>query len=153
VNPLPESPILTEEAIERTGLIEDCQILVTVFGALSIGEVRIPRRRSTGTDPISHTVGWKAIIIPSQVSLLRCNPLQDPSSIAPHPTVSLLPIGNSTFIGTDPAGDPLGVLRRFQGEIKGAPCNSMRFCNLRSHLIEMVSNTMEAKLQGLGYLP
>jgi hypothetical protein len=119
VNPLPETPILTEEAIEGTGLIEDGQILVTVFGAPSIGKAWISRGRSSGTDPISHAVGWKAIIIPSQVSLLRCNPLQDPSSIASHATVSLPPIGNPTSIGTDPAGDPLGVSRRFQGRPKG----------------------------------
>jgi hypothetical protein len=153
VNPLPETPILTEEAIEGTGLIEDGQILVTVFGAPSIGKAWISRGRSSGTDPISHAVGWKAIIIPSQVSLLRCNPLQDPSSIASHATVSLPPIGNPTSIGTDPAGDPLGVSRRFQGQTKGAPRSHMRFFDLRNHIIEVVSNTMEAKLQGLGYLP
>ncbi len=153
VNPLPETPILTEEAIEGTGLIEDGQILVTVFGAPSIGKAWISRGRSSGTDPISHAVGWKAIIIPSQVSLLRCNPLQDPSSIASHATVSLPPIGNPTSIGTDPAGDPRGVSRRFQGQTKGGPRNPMRLFDLLNHIIEVVSNTMEAKLQGLGYLP
>jgi hypothetical protein len=29
----------------------------------------------------------------------------------------------------------------------------MRFFDLLNHIIEVVSNTMEAKLQGLGYLP
>jgi hypothetical protein len=152
VNPLPETPILAKEAIEGTGLIEDGQILVAVFRTPGIGETWISRGRSSGTNPIAHTVGWKAIIIPSQVPLLRRNPLQDPSSIASHATVSLLPVGNPTFVGTDPAGDPLGVSRRFQGQTKGAPRSPMRFFDLRNHIIEVVSNTMEAKLQGLGYL-
>jgi len=153
VNPLSETPILAEEAVEGTGLIEDGQILVPVFAALGIGEAWISRGRSSRTHPISHTVGWKAIIIPSQVPLLRGNPLQNPSSIAPHSTVSLPPIGNPTFIGTDPAGDPVGVSRGIQGQAKGAPGNPVRFFELRNHIIEVVSNAMEAKLQGLGYLP
>jgi hypothetical protein len=152
VNPLPETPVLAEEAIEGTGLIEDGQILVTVFGAPRIGEAWISRGRSSGTDPISYTVGWKAIIIPCQAPLFRCNSPQDPFSIDPHPTVSLLSIGNPTFVGTDPAGDALGVSRRFQGQTKGFPRSSMRFFDSWNHIIEVISNTMEAKLQGLGYL-
>lgn len=151
-NPLSETPILAEEAIEGTGLIEDGQILASVFGSPGVGEAWISRGRSSGTDPISHTVGWKVIIIPSQVPPFRCNFLQDPSSVAPHPTVSLPPLGNPTFIGTDPTGDPVGVSRRFQGETKGAPRGSMCFFDLKHHIVEVVSNTMEAKLQGLGYL-
>jgi hypothetical protein len=153
VNPLPETPILAEEAIEGTGLIEDGQILVTVFGAPGIGKAWISRGRSSGTDPISYAVGWKAIIIPSKVPLLRCNPPQNPSSIAPHPTISLPPVGNPTSVGTDPAGDPFGVSWGFQGQIKRGPSRPMRFFDLQHHIIEVVSNTMEAKLQGLGYLP
>ena len=40
VNPLPEAPILTEEAIEGTGLVEDRQVLVAVLRALCVGEAR-----------------------------------------------------------------------------------------------------------------
>ncbi len=152
VNPLPETPILAEEAIEGTGLIEDGQILVAVFGAPRIGEAWISRGRSSRTDPISYTVGWKTVIIPCQVPLFRCNPLQDPFSIDPHPTVSPLSIGNPAFVGTDPASDALGVSRRFRGQTKGVPRSSMRFLDSWNHIVEVISNTMEAKLQGLGYL-
>jgi hypothetical protein len=43
MNPLPEAPILAEEAIEGTGLVEDGQILITIFGASGIGEAGISR--------------------------------------------------------------------------------------------------------------
>jgi hypothetical protein len=65
MDPLPETPILAEEAIEGTGLIEDGQILVTVFGAPGMGKAGISRSRPSGTDPIGHAVSRKAIIIPS----------------------------------------------------------------------------------------
>jgi hypothetical protein len=70
MNPAPETPILAEEAIEGTGLVEDGQILVAILRALGIGKPRIPGVRSPGANPISHAVRWKAIIVPPQVPFL-----------------------------------------------------------------------------------
>jgi len=64
-------PVLAEETVKRTSLIEDSQIFVAVFGAPRVGKLRVASASSARTDPISHTIGGQSIVIPADVSLFR----------------------------------------------------------------------------------
>jgi hypothetical protein len=67
-------PILAEEAIEGTGLVKNCQVLVAIFRSLSIGKIRITHPCSPGADPIGDAVGGQGVIIPANVPLIGTGP-------------------------------------------------------------------------------
>ena len=63
-------PVLTEQAIEGTSLIENRQVLVTIFRSRGVREIRMSTSAASGTDPVGDAIGGEGIIIPVQVTLL-----------------------------------------------------------------------------------
>jgi hypothetical protein len=55
--------ILTVKAVKRTGIIKDCQVLVSIFRSVGYGISRVPATGPCGTDKAAHAVGGKWIII------------------------------------------------------------------------------------------
>lgn len=60
--------VLAIKTVKGTRVIEDSQILVSVFRTFQIGIPGIPRARARRTDKISHTIGWKWIMVIGEVS-------------------------------------------------------------------------------------
>jgi hypothetical protein len=66
-HPFPVCPILAEETIKGASVIKHGQVLISIFRAWSIGNLRIASTRPAWTDPICHAIGGKPIIIPAQI--------------------------------------------------------------------------------------
>jgi len=68
-NLFPMGPVLAEETIKGTPMIEDCEILESKFWAPDMGELRITRSHSSGTNPVGHTVRGQTVMVPADTSL------------------------------------------------------------------------------------
>jgi hypothetical protein len=112
-------PILAEKTVERTAMIEDCEVFKPVFWASTIGIVRISSAGSSWTDPIGYTIGWEPIIIPTDVSL----PCRDAfeSTIFSSPQTAIAPtiLWNLTPVEAD--------LARGAGEISWRPSYQLKW--------------------------
>jgi hypothetical protein len=67
-------PVLAEKAVKGTTVIENGQILKSIFGSGSMSEPGISGSCSARADPIGHTVCGKSIMIPTHNSLFRRSP-------------------------------------------------------------------------------
>jgi len=70
-----EVPVLAEETVKIACFIENCEVLVSVLGTVSVGIPRIAYSRSSGTHPISHAIGRQSVKIPGDI--VRVHPLLD----------------------------------------------------------------------------
>jgi hypothetical protein len=61
-------PVLAEEAVKGTGLIEDSQVLVAIFSAFVIGKAGVTSSCSPGTYPIGYAVSGQGIVIPADIA-------------------------------------------------------------------------------------
>jgi hypothetical protein len=62
--------ILAIKTVEGTGMVEDSQVLVSVFRAFYIGIARIPAACACRADKISYAIGWKRIIVIRKLALV-----------------------------------------------------------------------------------
>ncbi len=112
---LPKRPVLTVQAIEATPLVKHREIPKSMLRSPSVGKTGIPRARASGTDPVSHTVGRKGIIVPRDF----CEPWRDtPQSsilIGPEAAVTLLSLGDGTRICAHRAYDTPGIFGNRRG--------------------------------------
>jgi len=73
-NLFPMGPVLAEETIKGTSMIEDCEILESKFWALDMGELRVARSHSSRANPVGHTVRGQTVMVPTDTSLaLGCS--------------------------------------------------------------------------------
>ena len=66
-----EVPVLAEEAVERTRLVEHGQVVEAALGALGVGELRITRCARRRADPVGDAVGRQRIVIPRDRRAVR----------------------------------------------------------------------------------
>jgi hypothetical protein len=59
-----EMPILAVEAMKGAGMGKDSEVLVSGFRAILVCEERITASRSSGADPIPHTIGGQGVVVP-----------------------------------------------------------------------------------------
>ena len=64
----PILPVLTEQAVKGTGLVEDGEVLVAIFWSWAVGEFRIASFAAPGTHPVCHAVGGEWIIVPADIA-------------------------------------------------------------------------------------
>ncbi len=82
-------------------MVEDRKVLKSVFWAGGIGKSRVSGSGSTRTHPISHTIGWQPVIIPTYVSFDRGNSIEDSFLLSPQATIAPATFRNLAFIDTD----------------------------------------------------
>jgi hypothetical protein len=68
-DPVSMRPILAEKTVKGTSMVEDGEVFKPIFRTVDMGIFGISSTRSTRADPIRYTIGWKAIIIPTNISL------------------------------------------------------------------------------------
>jgi len=117
-HPFSVCPILTEKAIEGATVIENGEILKSIFRAIGIGEFWIACARPSRTDPIGHTIRGEAVIIPVHISFLGGNALKLPFFLSSQPTITPPSFWNSAFIGADLTMCAQGISRRLIDELK-----------------------------------
>jgi hypothetical protein len=62
-------PVLAEKTVKGASVVEDGEVFEPVFRTGGMGIFGISSTCSTRADPIRYTIGWKAIIIPTDISL------------------------------------------------------------------------------------
>jgi hypothetical protein len=62
-------PVLAKKTVEGASVIKDGKVFEPVFWTISMGIAGISGTCSTRTDPIRYTIGWEAIIIPTDIPL------------------------------------------------------------------------------------
>jgi len=68
-NPFSLCPVLAEKTIKRAPVVKHGKVFKSIFWPILIGILGISGTRSARTDPIGYTIGWKPIIIPTDISL------------------------------------------------------------------------------------
>jgi hypothetical protein len=114
-------PVLAEKAVKGTAVIENGQILKSIFGSGSVSEPGISGSCSARADPIGHTVRGKSIMIPAHNSFFRRGPLKLTFPLSPQATIPPTPFWNPAPIDTDPAEDAGFVAGRMVNQVKGLP--------------------------------
>jgi len=80
-------PVLAEETIKGTPMIEDCEILESKFWAPDMGELRITRSHPSRADPVGYTVRGQTVMVPTDTALsFGCSP-KAPVLVHPQTTV------------------------------------------------------------------
>jgi len=91
-------PVLAEQAIKGTSLIEDSQVLVAVFSSMGIGKLRVTGSSATRTDPIGYAVGGQGIVIPADIAFPGGGTDKSIFSVGAQSTVAPAICGNTAFI-------------------------------------------------------
>jgi len=87
-NPLPMRPVLTEQTVKRAAVIEDGKVFKTKFRARTVSIGGIPRSCSARADPISHTIGRKPVVIPTDIAFSDGNALELPFPMGPQAAIT-----------------------------------------------------------------
>jgi hypothetical protein len=61
-------PVLAEKTVKGASMVEDGEVIESIFRTVTMSIFGISSTRSTRADPICYTIGWKAIIIPTDIS-------------------------------------------------------------------------------------
>jgi len=94
----PVVPILAEEAIEGTGLVENSQVFVAIFRSLSISKIGITCPHSPGADPIGYAVGGQRVIIPTNVPLISTGTDESTLPVLTQSTVAFSTLPDKALI-------------------------------------------------------
>jgi len=102
-------------------MIEDSQVMVTMFRSFGMSEVGITGASSTRANPISDTVSGQRIIIPTDVASPSIGTHESIILVEAQPTVASSTIWNEALIGTDVTFDPSFASRRLTREVEWCP--------------------------------
>ena len=113
-------PVLTEQAIEGTGGIEDREVLVAALGALAVGVFRIAGIAPSRANPVADAVGGKVVVIPFNERLFGAAGEfhKLPAKILPHAAIAELSLGDGAGVCTNPAPYTAFVSGNFWGKPK-----------------------------------
>ena len=112
-------PVLTEEAIEGAGLIEDGQVLISIFRPLPVGESGIAGPRSPGADPVGNAIGGQGVVVPADIPHPGAGPGDPAPPVCAQPAVASLARADDAFIDAKtaafPSPIPGGLWRQGEG--------------------------------------
>jgi hypothetical protein len=122
-------PVLAEKAVEGASVVEDRKVFKPVFRTIGMGITGISSTCSTRTDPIRTTIGWEAIIIPTDISLFGGNPSKDSLFSCPQAAVPPNILPNLTPVDTDRTKGTRGLSWRPGHQMKRYSRTMMSFLN------------------------
>jgi hypothetical protein len=140
----PIVPVLTKQAVERTGLVEHSQILVSVFRAVTIGELRVASSHAARTNPICHTIGGQRIVIPTDVGIIGGGTSELISFLPAQPAVTSNPGSKMAFVHTDLAPLPGCHFRGTDRKTERSPSFTVSLLYIRKHGSKLLPNTIKA---------
>ena len=141
---MPIVPVLAEQAIKGTSLIEDSQVLVAMFSSLGIGKPRVTGSSATRTDPIGYAVGGQGIVIPADVAFPGGGTDKSIFSVGAQSTVAPAICGNTAFIGAKLAFKSSLTLGRLLRKVKWSSRCAVSFLNKGENLAKVSSDTIQA---------
>jgi len=143
-------PILAEEAIEGTGLVENSQVFVAVLGSLSISKMGVAGPRPPGADPIGDAVGGQGIIIPADISLLGAGSDESALPILAQSAVAFPTLTNKALIDAKVALLSPFIFGGRWWQIERVSRLEVRLLDIGKNSFEIGTDTIRAKLEGLG---
>lgn len=144
--------VLTVQTIKPAGMIEDSQILITVFRAVDSRISGISAARTSRTDKIPHTVGGKGIVIVRQIPLMG-PPAENSAVLNPSkPTKAHATFRDFTIMDTQAAGYAVYCMGRIIRKTICSTAPIMNGLDLWPNFGEMLPDTMAAKADGIGYV-
>ncbi len=102
-------PVLTEEAVECARFIEYCEVQVTVLRPVSVSPFGISRAATSGTYPVSDTIGRQWVIIPGDDGLIGSAATQVSIFISTDAAVATLAYGDTALIVAEVTSDTIRV--------------------------------------------
>ena len=113
-------PVLTEQAIEGTGGIEDREVLVAALGPLAVRVCWIAGIAPSRANPVADAVGGKVVIIPFNERFFRAAREfhEFPANILSHAAIADLSLGDGAGVRTNPAPYTAFVSGNFWGKPK-----------------------------------
>ena len=120
-NPFAMRPVLTEETVKRTPVVEGGKVLKPKFWTGGMGKLRISGTGSTRTDPSCHTISWQLIKIPAYISCFTGDPAKNSIFLSPQTTIAPASFRDLTLIGTDLAGDTCRLPGRVDHQLEWFP--------------------------------
>jgi len=143
-------PVLAEETVKGTSLVEDGQVFIAVFGALRMGKLGIASAGAAGTDPVSHTIGGQRIIIPADVSLFCSGADKLIPLVGAEATVSPAAGRDAALVGAELAANAHHILRRLLGKMERAPGSAVGLFDQRQNLGEILADAIHTQPQSPG---
>jgi hypothetical protein len=137
-------PVLAEQTIEGAGLVEHGQVLIAVFWAVAVSKFWIARPSPTGTDPIRHTIGGQAVVIPTDVGSIRRGTLEPIRFIETKSTKASALWGQAAFIYTNTALGASFRGRRTSREVEYVPSLVVSLLYLGQNCSEVLPDTIKA---------
>ena len=107
---------------------------------------------STGTNPVGHTVGWKGIMIPGQISSAGGDPGQPSFVISPQPTVAEAVFGDSAFVYTMITQNTARIIRRLLRQTIFRPAGVMCTGGNFEGFIRSLPDAVVTNTQGFRYV-
>jgi len=142
--------VLTVQAIKAAGTIEYGQISVAVFCTFGMCIFGIPAARTAGADKITDTVCGKRVVIKRQISLMRSPATNTLIFYMPETAEPGFIFRDFALMNTQIAGNPVIGIRRSLRKSVELSTSVVNLFNLRPDTIEMGSDTLGAKTDGIG---
>jgi len=137
-------PVLTIEAVEATSSVKNRKICVSPFCPALVGIFWVACTRAAWTEPPSHAVGWKRIVIPLKDTLLCCPAHANQSTILVENQAAeaLLAFADFAVVGAYPAGDSVWIPWRFWRQTENSSTFCMNFVGYLKRFLLLVSDTL-----------
>jgi hypothetical protein len=91
-------PVLAKQAIEGTSLVENGEVFVAIFRAITISKLGITSSRPARANPISHTVSGQRVIMPTDIGFVCCSTSKLIAFIIAKSTIASAIGGQTAFI-------------------------------------------------------
>ena len=144
-------PVLTEQAVKCTGLIEYRQVHIALFRPRPIRPLGVSSVTAPCTYPVSYAVGWQRVIIPRDRSRLGRTARQAPVFISPHTAITPPTGRNFALVLTELTLDTIRSRRWQSGKAKPLATSPVNFPKLCQAFTVSFANALSTKRQYLCY--
>jgi hypothetical protein len=127
-----EMVILAIKTVEGTCMIEDSQILVSVFRTFQIGIARIPTARAGRAYEFSHAIGWEWIMVIRKLSFVGPSSPYFSSLDMPYSTKACFAFRDLTPVETKGTGGTAFIMGRLYWKAVCPAAFGMNLFDLRS---------------------
>jgi len=143
-------PVLAEKAVEGAGMDENSQVCISFFRAGSIGIVRIAGISSGRTDPVSHAVCGKGVVVEREIPILFF-PISEPAvEVLADSAVTAASIRDLALVDAVRALSPVGITRRGWRQFEGFADFGVDVVDMFFYLVVVSADTVNTDFKRRG---
>ena len=137
--------ILTVQAVERTGMVENGQVVMATLRAAG-GSIRgVAAACAAGTNKASHAVGGKRVIVIRKIAFVRASAFYGAAFHSAQPAEAHAAFRDSAMVHTKLAADASLCPRRVFRKTIRLPATIVNQLDFRPHFLKMRPDTIYAK--------